>query len=136
MKGKILFYVASFLSFAVIAFFIYLFNQEFFNTKQSIIVLKEIKEIKSPEWAFYWYFLIVFALGFVVREFYRIVAWFGKRKGVKDLNRRVRRQREKITALENELELIRSGSPGMEQDVLEAGKSDDSEIIYSKEGTS
>lgn len=136
MKGKLLFYGLSLAVLAIIALCLYFFNQEFFNTTKSITIIKA-KEINTPELAYYWHFLIVFAFGFVVREFFRIVAWFGKRKGVKDLNRKVRRQQEKITTLENELELIRSGSPGMEQGVLESGKSsDDAEIIYSKEGTS
>ena len=135
MKGKLLFYGLSFAVLAIIAICLYFFNQEFFDTKKAITILKT-SEINTPELAYYWHFLAVFVLGFVVREFFRVVSWFGKRKNVKDLNRRVRMQQEKITTLENELELIRGSSQGQDRDILEAEKSGDTEIIYSKEGTS
>ncbi len=130
-KGKILFYVCSGLVLLIIAGALYHFNQEFFQQKQ-IITIFTAKEIKTPELAYYWHFLIVFAIGFLVREFFRVVTWIGKRKDAKELNRKVRMQQDKITALENELELIRGGS-GM-ADYAEAPRDDGQEIVYSKEG--
>lgn len=131
-KGKIIFYVTSWVVLAVMAYIVYSYNHDFFQNKQVITIL-DIEPIKTGELSYAWHFFIVFAIGFLVREYFRIVAWFGKRKESKELNRKVRMQQDRITALENELELIRGGSSDT-VDYAEAPKEEGEEIVYSKEG--
>lgn len=95
-------------------------NKEFFLRKQSLGINLYFVNYHTPELHNAIIFLACFMAGVIVAYFFSLSERFKSNKMIKDLNSSVDSHLETISALKSELESLKKGTPGKQEDVSES----------------
>ncbi len=115
---------------------IYWKNKEFFDQTEDIVLLQ--MNYTTPQLPYWTFFLVLFVLGFLVAWFFSLIYRMKLKKNIKTMNRTIESQKEKISELESELELMQGGLSGGGMSSSSEESYDEplsnKEIVYTREG--